>query len=55
MVEKLTALLKEALQKPMSAPERDAQRRSFAYGNGALESDCCITRLSVDMAATTKK
>lgn len=34
----------------MTSEEREAQRRSFAYGNGAIENGA-ITRESVDEAA----
>ncbi len=44
-------LLDEALKTPMSSAERESQRRSYAFGSGALERDSGITRTSVDLAA----
>ena len=52
MKEELSMLLIEALKKPMSNTEKESQRRSYAYGSGALGRDSGITRASVDLAAT---
>jgi hypothetical protein len=50
MTEKLKDLLKRARSVPMTADEREAQRRSFVYGNTAFENDR-ITRELVDRVA----
>jgi hypothetical protein len=50
MTDKLAALLKEARSIPMTPAEREAQRRSFVYGNTAFENDR-ITRELVDRVA----
>jgi hypothetical protein len=50
MTDKLTALLKEARSVPMTPAEKEAQRRSFVYGNTAFENDR-ITRELVDRVA----
>ena len=34
----------------MSSSDREAQRRSFAYGNSAIENEA-VTRRSIDRAA----
>jgi hypothetical protein len=47
MSEDLQKLIEEALQIPFTAEEREAQRRSFAYGNTKIENDR-ITREMVD-------
>jgi len=46
----LDTLLKMARKVDVSAKEREAQRRSFAYGNAHIENDR-ITRQSIDEAA----
>ena len=40
-------LIEAARSRTMSAEERQAQRRSFAYGNTKIENDC-ITREMID-------
>ena len=50
MVEELKRLLQASRQHPMSPKEREAQRRSFAYGNTAFENPL-ITREMVDNEA----
>jgi hypothetical protein len=50
MTEKLAALLKEARSVPMTKADREAQRRSFVYGNTAFENSR-ITRELVDRIA----
>lgn len=50
MTEKLNALLRQARSVPMTPAEREAQRRSFVYGNTAFENDR-ITRELVDKVA----
>jgi hypothetical protein len=47
MVEELKRLLEASRRHPMSADEKEAQRRSFAYGNTAFENPL-ITREMVD-------
>ncbi len=47
---KLKELLKSAASVKMTPEEREAQRRSFVYGNTKIENDQ-ITRQSVDDAA----
>jgi hypothetical protein len=47
MVEELKRLLEASRLHPMSADEKEAQRRSFAYGNTAFENPL-ITREMVD-------
>ena len=46
----LDELLELARQRPVSATEREAQRRSFAYGNTNIENSR-ITRQTIDCAA----
>ena len=43
MTEELQELVEWARNRPFSAEERQAQRRSFAYGNTKIENDL-ITR-----------
>ena len=50
MTDKLNALLRQARSVPMTPAEREAQRRSFVYGNTAFENDR-ITRELVDRVA----
>jgi hypothetical protein len=50
MNEALKALIDRSRQVPMPAEEREAQRRSFAYGNTHFENPH-ITREMVDEAA----
>jgi hypothetical protein len=50
MTEKLNALLKQARSVPMTPAEREAQRRSFVYGNTGFENKR-ITRELVDKIA----
>jgi hypothetical protein len=45
----LLVLLERAKSHIMTADEREAQRRSFAYGNMAFDAD--ITREDIDRAA----
>lgn len=39
MSESLEKLLEEAKRRPFPEEEREAQRRSFAYGNTKIEND----------------
>lgn len=45
----LQKLLELAREVPLAAADRDAQRRSFAYGNTKIENDR-VTREMVDEA-----
>jgi hypothetical protein len=47
MSDHLQELLEAARKRPFTAEEREAQRRSFAYGNAKIENDH-ITREMVD-------
>ena len=47
MSEQLTKLIDAARGKAMSSAEKEAQRRSFAYGNAHIEND----RVTRDMVA----
>jgi len=49
MSDRLQSLIEAARQRPFSAEERQAQRRSFAYGNTKIENDL-ITREMIDEA-----
>ena len=50
MSEHLEKLIEAARQREMSQAEKEAQRRSFAYGNARIENDR-VTRAMVDKAA----
>ncbi|MEC3909646.1 hypothetical protein U5A82_03945 [Sphingobium sp. CR2-8] len=50
MSEHLTALMEAARGKAMSGAEKEAQRRSFAYGNAHIENER-VTREMVAAAA----
>ncbi len=50
MADDLDKLLELARGIPVSAEERERQRRSFAYGNTRIENDR-ITRATIDRAA----
>ena len=50
MTKELARLLDEAKKAPLSACEKEAQRRSFAYGNTAFENPL-ITRDMVRLEA----
>ena len=39
MTEELAKLVEAARQRPFPEKEREAQRRSFAYGNAKIEND----------------
>ncbi len=49
MSDRLQELIEAARQRPFPAEERQAQRRSFAYGNTKIENDL-ITREMIDEA-----
>jgi hypothetical protein len=50
MANDLDTLLELARNKPVSGEEREAQRRSFAYGNTKIENTR-MTRDTIDRAA----
>lgn len=50
MVERLRDLIERAKKVPMSDADKEAQRRSFAYGNAHIENDR-VTREVIDIAA----
>lgn len=50
MSEHLEKLIEAARQREMSSAEKEAQRRSFAYGNAHIENDR-VTREMVNKAA----
>jgi len=50
MSKELTRLMEAARGKTMSSEEKEAQRRSFAYGNAHIENDR-VTREMVAAAA----
>lgn len=54
MSEKLTSLVERARAVRMSGAQKEAQRRSFAYGNTKIENDL-ITREMVDEQAEATK
>jgi hypothetical protein len=54
MTEHLQKLVEAARRAPFPHEEREAQRRSFAYGNTHIENDR-ITREMVDEQAETLK
>ena len=49
MSEQLTELMQAARGKGMSGEEKEAQRRSFAYGNAHIEND----RVTREMVAAS--
>lgn len=49
----LAALVERAPRTPMTSAERDAQVRSFAYGNLAIENPG-VTRAMIDAAAADR-
>jgi len=54
VTEKLTALIERARAVKMTGEQREAQRRSFAYGNTKIENDL-ITRDMVNEEAEAQK
>jgi hypothetical protein len=54
MTDHLQKLIEAAKRAPFSQDEREAQRRSFAYGNTHIENDR-ITREMVDEQAEVLK
>lgn len=52
MTTNLESLIAAARRSTMTVQEKEAQRRSFAYGNTNIENDD-ITRAVVDQAART--
>jgi hypothetical protein len=54
VTKKLNSLIDRARNVQMTGKEREAQRRSFAYGNTKIENDL-ITREMVDKQAEAQK
>lgn len=54
MTDKLQKLIDASRSRHMSDAEKEAQRRSFAYGNAHIENDR-VTREMVDKAAEKLK
>jgi hypothetical protein len=54
MSDDLQQLIDAALRRPFSEDEREAQRRSFAYGNTHIENER-VTREMVDEQAEALK
>lgn len=50
MNDRLQELIKASRSQPMSDRQKEAQRRSFAYGNAHIENDR-VTKAMVDAAA----
>lgn len=50
MSPRLQTLIERARRSPMTPQQREAQRRSFVYGNTKIENDM-ITRVMVDAEA----
>lgn len=48
MTEELSKLIEAARSHPFSEAERQAQRRSFAYGNAKIENDRVTWEMIVD-------
>lgn len=53
MANQLDEMLAAARKYPMSPEDKEAQRRSFAYGNAKIENDR-VTREMIDRAASAK-
>lgn len=51
MTQDLKKMLDAARKAPMTAEDKEAQRRSFAYGNAHIENER-VTREMVDKAAS---
>ena len=54
MTDKLQKLIDASRNRKMSDAEKEAQRRSFAFGNANIEN-ARVTREMVDMAAEKSK
>ena len=54
MSEDMKAMMKRAAAIRMSSGDKEAQRRSFAYGNARIENDR-VTREMVDAAAERRR
>ena len=48
MTQELTDLVEAAKARPFSEAEREAQRRSFAYGNAKIENDLVTWEMIVE-------
>ncbi len=54
MAEELEQLIEAARMRPVSEAEREAQRRSFAYGNAKIENDRITWEMVDDAYARIK-
>jgi hypothetical protein len=54
MTEELTKLVEAARLRPFPAEEREAQRRSFAYGNAKIANDNVTMEMIVEADEQTK-
>ncbi|WP_419808992.1 hypothetical protein [Sphingomonas sp.] len=50
MTDEIKRLIERAASVPMSAADKEEQRRSFAYGNAHIENER-VTRAMIDAAA----
>lgn len=50
MTKKLETMLEEARRLKMTPRQREAQRRSFVYGNTKIENDCITPKLVNEVA-----
>ena len=48
MTQELNALIEEAKARPFPEEEREAQRRSFAYGNAKIENDLVTWEMIIE-------
>jgi hypothetical protein len=55
MTDHLQRLIDEARRRPFSAEEREAQRRSFAYGNAKIENDRITREMVAEIDDRMKK
>jgi hypothetical protein len=53
MMSQIDELIEKAKKIPVDSVQKEAQRRSFAFGNAKIENDR-VTRDMVDRAAETK-
>lgn len=54
MTEELSKLIDAARRRPFSDEERQAQRRSFAYGNAKIENDRVTWEMVVEADESLK-
>lgn len=55
MTEELAKLVEAARQRPFPEEEREAQRRSFAYGNAKVENDRVTMEMIIEADEQIKK